>query len=74
MTVRVADGWVKVDCDAPDFAMVYIQLGDGEWRDAYRDYHGESRVAMVRPGNATGRVNVALRVGDDVTRLGSVKI
>jgi hypothetical protein len=70
---KVADGWLVVDCDAPDMVPVFIAVGTGppRWQAAFRDWEGGARVAKVRVA-ATGRQDVQLRVGDVVTKLGRV--
>jgi hypothetical protein len=73
MNPTYEDGWIRVPCDAPDRAAVFITVGkdpgESDWRPAFRDWDGKgTRVAQIRPPD-TGTLTVWLRVDGQVRKL-----
>lgn len=77
MNPRVVNGWLVVDTDAPDRALVEIAVFTKQTKafaPAFRDYDNDKRVAKVKLGDATGRAVVYLRVDGAETMAGNLII
>lgn len=75
MNPRVENGWLVVDCDAPDSTPVEIGVGKTPtvMVPAYRDYSNGVRVAKALVEVGSGRHMVHVKIGS-VTRLAGVLI
>jgi hypothetical protein len=71
---RIRNGWLVVDCDAPDTAVVQIGLSRTEVTPAFRDYDNGKRVAQVRLPAKPGRHRVYVLVGDNLREAGTISI
>lgn len=71
-TPRIENGWILVDCDAPDHAKVTITIGAGEPAPAFRDCDDKGqRVAKVRPPeDLASRTAVTLTINGRPTSTG----
>lgn len=77
MNPRIVNGWLIVDTDAPDRAIVEIALFTKQSKafvPAFRDYENAKRVAKIKVGDATGRAVVYLRVDGAESMAGSLTI
>jgi hypothetical protein len=78
MRPEVTGGWLSVPCDADDFAVVHIAVGehpeDADWQAAFRDNDGRGRRTAAIPFRSefTGQ-QVWLRVDGITTRLGVIR-
>lgn len=80
MSARISDGWLVVDYSGPE--LVLIELGTGtaspeNYRPAFLDYEGDSRVAKVLlPPSAfsTPTATVWLRVRGTESRVGRITL
>lgn len=75
MSARIRDGWLELDCDAPDLVVVEVAVGNGDFRPAFRDRTPDGRrVAKIRPpanmpaGKARIRVNGVETSAGRITR------
>lgn len=75
MNPRVENGWVVVDCDAPDTTRVSLAIGKTpvDFVPAFRDYSQGARVAKAMIELGSGRHMVHIKVGA-VTKLAGVLI
>lgn len=76
MNARVEQGWIVVDCDAPDVATVELGLDPAKLQPAFRDYSATGvRVAQIRvPAEATGRVRVYIKVDGRLEQAGLITL
>lgn len=73
----VHDGWVAVPYSGDERADIHLAVGEQtDWRPAYRDWVGETRVVKVRPpaGWSARPALVWLSVDGYVTQLGSIAL
>lgn len=74
MTPLISNGWLLVPYGGSDAQTVEIALGAPRpraWLPAFLDWHGEQRVAKIRPPvNGTPRDLVWLRYGGTTTQVG----
>lgn len=66
MNPRVENGWLVIDCDAPDTTPVYLGVGKvaNDMRPAFRDFSASgARTAKVQVPLVPGRTLVHVRVG-----------
>lgn len=77
MNPRIINGWLVIDTDAPDRALVEIALftkNTKAFLPAFRDYEDGKRVAKIKVGDATGRAVVYVRVDGAETMAGNLII
>jgi hypothetical protein len=71
---HIENGWLIVDCDAPDTASVELALGRGDFVPAFRDYDSGKRVAKARLVEGRGRTRVMVRVNGKVFEAGVISL
>ncbi len=77
MNPRIIDGWMVIDTDAGDHAVIEIAVFTGSSKafiPAFRDYHDNKRVAKIRLQQVQGRAVVYVRVDGVETMAGNLII